>query len=248
MTAAAQPRAVNTAQAIAQAGRAFEDYATRVSSLVGRRALAWNSIARQAAAMGMDPATVAPALAQMNNTATADAANWQTWVNDLAAGRAEMVPYQIGQESIKIAVRPRSGQMHGLGQVVIPTPIGPVPGPTFWPIIGSVVQLASRAALAAGTYFSFDAWNDTRQIEAGARNTDAQTRAALVGAAQDNPQLARELARATQRADAEAADAGPDWIDRLQGAATTAAAGIGGAALIVLAVIWWQSRKRGPKK
>ena len=226
------PRPINTAQAIAQAGRSFEDYATRVSSVVGKRAIAWNSIARQAAAMGMDPATVAPALAQMNNQATADAANWQTWVNDLAAGRAELVPYQIGNEPIRLAVRPTGYRTGELG---------------YWLIAAEILSVASRAALAAGAYFSLDAWNDTKAIEANARNTDAQTRAALVGAAQSNPQLARDLARATREADAEAADAGPDWIDRLQGAATTAAAGIGGAALIVLFVLWWQSRKKGSK-
>lgn len=229
--ATAAPRAVDTAQAIQQAGEAFERYATNVSAVVGRRALKWRSIARQAAAMGMDPATVAPALAQMNAQATADAATWQTWVNDLAAGRAELVPYQVGNEPIKLAVRP--AQNSGLG---------------WWPIAATILQVASRAALAAGTYFTLDAWNDTRQVEATAQLTDAQTRQALVGAAQQNPQLASELARATRNADEESRDAGPDWIDRLQDVTTTATAGIGMAALVILGIFWWQSRKKGGKK
>ena len=229
--AATAPRAVDAAHAIEQAAHAFEEKATRVSAIVGRRAIAWQSIARAAAAAGMDPAVVAPALADQNARATAEAAQWQTWVNDLAAGRAELVPYQVGNEPIRLGVRYAS--QTGLG---------------WWPIASTILTIGSRAAMATMGWLSFDAWNDTQQVEANARATDANTRAALVATAQANPQVATQLIGAMRNADNESRDAGPDWIDRLSSAATGAAAGIGSGALILLGLYLFTRNKSKPRK
>lgn len=223
-------QAINTAQAIQDAAQRFEAYAVRVTSIAGTRALEWAALVKQARAIGLDPVQIAPDLAAANAQATANAANWQRWVNELAAGRAELVPYQVDNEPIRIGVRrTESGSMHGLG---------------FWPVVGTVVQYVGRAALAVGTWWSLDAWQDTRAIEVEAQRTDAQTRASLAQAAQSDPALARQIVGAMDRASGAAEDAGPDWIDRLTNAATGAAAGLSSGLLILAALYWYSQRSK----
>ena len=214
-------------QQIGREARAFETYATRVSHAAGARALRWEAIQRSAAAAGMDPRTVAPALAAMNEQATREAAHWQKWVNDLAAGRAELVPYQVGNEPVKLAVRRAAG---GMG---------------WWPIVVTVLRVGSQAAMAAGAWLTVDAWQDTRQTEANSRQTDATTRAALTTAAQRDPRIASQLLRTMEHADRAGENAGPDWIDRL-GTGVTAAAGGLSSGLILLAAFWYFTQ-RGKK-
>lgn len=223
------PQPVDMATAIQDAAERFERQARRTTAIVGGRAIAWRSLARQAIAAGMDPAEVAPALAELNARATADAVQWQLWVNELAAGRAELVPYQIGNEPIRLGVRRTDAS--GLG---------------WWPIVGTVATYASRAAMVAAGWLSLDAWQDTQQTEATARLTDAQTRAAVSEVAQRDPQTARALLDAMHRADRDGQDAGPDWIDRLTNAATGAAAGFS-SGLVLLAAWWWLTQRK-PKK
>lgn len=225
MTAATRQDAVPLAAAAQQ----FEQYARDVSPIVGGRALYWASVSAQFQQAGYDPARMAPQLAAENERATRLGVKWQQWINALDDGRAELVPVQVGNGPVTIAVRPISRAELG-----------------WWPLVVTVVRYASQAALVAAGYFTVNAYQDTQQTLASARKTDADTRSSLAALAEMHPQIAPQVLSAMEEADKAAHAPGPDWIDRLTGAATGIAAGIGSGAMLLLA--WWWFTQRGKRK
>lgn len=225
-TQTADPR-----RALTDAAHHFESYATAAQSTIGGRAIFWFTLSASARAAGLDPAQLDPRMAERQERATAQAIHWQRWVNELFAGRAELVPYQIGNNPIRLAVR-----------AIRPGPLG------WWPIALTVVRYASAAALTAAGYLSIDAWQETQQTVAEARKLDAESRAKLTVIAQSDPSLAPKIAHAMQAADQAAAGAGPTWIDRITGGMAAGAAGGIGSGLMLLAAFWLFSQSQNRKK
>lgn len=218
---------------LSEAAQDFERYARQAAPVIGGRALSWASLVSQFQALGVDPARMAPALAAQNEKATRAAVHWQKWINALDEGRAELVPIQVAGGPVTIAVR--AVQDTGVG---------------WWPIVMTVARYATMAAATAAGYLTIDSYQDTRRIEATARKTDADTRAALSGLVEARPDLAPRILQAMETADRAGADAGPDWVDRLTSAATGAAAGLTSGALMLLA-LWFfmrNNRRKNPRR
>jgi hypothetical protein len=212
------------ARSIAQAAQHFESYAHEVSRVVARRAVYWQTIKSLAERAGVSLAGFP--IAADNDAATARAQRWQSWLTELDAGRAELVPWQRGNEPIRLAVR-RAGA----------GPLG------YWALVVQVLRLAVGAVLSGAAWLAADAWGETEKVDAEARRLDAATRAQLGELAKADPRLAPQILEAMAAADRAAAGAGPDWIDRLT---TGLGAGLGGG-MVALAVVWFLSM-RGRRK
>lgn len=218
-------------QQIALSAQHFESFSRRASVVVAQRAVYWQTITDLARRAGISPEQLAPALAKKNNSATTHARRWAAWLRELDAGRAELVPWQRGNEPIRFAVR-RTGS---------PGPLG------WWPVAVQVLRLAIGATLSGAGWLAADAWGESERADAEARKIQAENRSSLIELAKRDPKLAPQIIAAMEEADRAAADAGPDWIDRLTSAA---GAGIGGSAITLIALyfILGQRRKNGRRR
>lgn len=168
----------------------------------------------------------------------AEIVQWAQAVGALEMGRATLVPYQVdGDPRIRWGVAEKGTVAGGLG---------------LWPVVFTVLRVSAAALAGAATWMLTDAHIETERLSAEAESQRAQTDDRLTTLAEQlrdtNPDAAAVIAESIGKAREAAAQARNDtdsWLDRIGGAAGTAAAGIGGLAIGALAVLAWLAYEGG---
>lgn len=217
-----------------------------VAQAIAARLAFWRSLQMSAAAaagVAASPALLSQLLGaqlmQANAIADRNASSYAKLLAGLDSGALVLVAWSAGDERspgpLQLGIARSDVKPGALGQ---------------WQVLPIVVRVASQVAIAAGAWILANAWTTSKELEAQASKTRADTSAKVAAAvttlAKTDPGRAQALADALARAQSAADQAQPGLLDQLVGSLRDLTSGVkdSGVGLLLLGLLWMWSRRR----
>jgi len=216
------------------------------ATAIARRYLFWQSLRSSAAQYGVSPSdVVSDALVSANTIADSNAQSYARLLSGLSSGELKLAAWTPQGESaqpMQLGIVRADVQPGALGQ---------------WQFLPIVVRVVGQVAVAAGAWILANAWTTSRELEAQADKTRADTSAQITqtisALAKQDPARATALANALAAASKAASQGSPGILDRLASAvqdvtATAREVGTGvqesSSLLVLLGILYLLGRRR----
>lgn len=216
------------------------------ATAIARRYLFWQSLRGSAAQYGISPSdVVSDALVSANTLADRNAQSYARLLSGLFSGELKLAAWTPQGESsqpMQLGIVRADVQPSALGQ---------------WQFLPIVARVVGQVAVAAGAWVLANAWTTSRELEAQADKTRADTSAQITqtisALAKQDPARATALANALAAASKAASQGSPGILDRLASAvqdvtATAREVGTGvqesSSLLVLLGILYLLGKRR----
>jgi hypothetical protein len=178
------------------------------ATAIARRYLFWQSLRASAAQYGISPTdVVSDALVSANTLADRNAQSYARLLRGLGSGELKLAAWTQQGESaqpMQLGIVRADVQPGALGQ---------------WQILPVVARVVGQVTVAAGAWILANAWTTSRELEAQADKTRAETSSqitqTIAALAKQDPARATALANALAAASKAASQGAPGILDQL---------------------------------
>jgi len=216
------------------------------ATAIARRYLFWQSLRGSAAQYGISPSdVVSDALVSANTLADRNAQSYARLLRGLASGELKLAAWTPQGESsqpMQLGIVRADVQPSALGQ---------------WQFLPIVARVVGQVVVAAGAWVLANAWTTSRELEAQADKTRADTSAeitrTIAALAKQDPARATALANALAAASKAASQGAPGIFDQLASSVqditgTVRDVGEGvrdsSSMLVLLGILWLLGKRR----